>query len=171
MYFNFYKIVIPVCLSIFIVGCGTKLTCNDKEYLDQMKNQIRDISVRQVSLMRVNPAVKEAVQNITINFEGISEPTEVSKTEISCKAQVTTIYKRVHDGQLNTSSNPMDYTFALTSNEKGDKQLSYKFDGNRIISNIVSNAKNDDRWSFTWDRFGNSQKKGFDEHTIPQNGQ
>lgn len=146
-----------IILSILITACSPKLTCDSKEYLDEIKVSLHDTALSRIG--RVHPSVREAVQNATITFNAISEPTKVSASEISCSAQVSTQYTFVGDGKTYTSTNPITYNLAITSNENGDKQASYTYYGGDVIASLVGNAKEDDKFSWMWDRFGNSQTK------------
>ena len=154
---RFRQKLLLVFISIFITACSPKLTCNNKDYLDEMKDKIHETALSQIG--NVHPSVREAVQKSLITFDSISEPTKVSDSEVSCNAQVSTQYTFVQDGKSYTSTHPLDYYLAITSNENGDKQASYMFDGSDIIASLVGFAKEDDKFSWTWKRFGNSQTK------------
>lgn len=157
MNFKLRKEGLFIILSIFITACSPKLTCDNKEYLDDIKVSIHDTALSRIG--RVHPSVREAVQNAPITFNAISEPTEVSDSEISCNAQVSTQYTFVGNGKTYTSTNPITYNLAITSNENGEKQASYTYYGGDVIASLVANAKEDDKFSWMWDRFGNSQTK------------
>lgn len=157
MNFKLRKEGLFIILSIFITACSPKLTCDNKEYLDDIKVSIHDTALSRIG--RVHPSVREAVQNAPITFNAISEPTEVSDSEISCNAQVSTQYTFVGNGKTYTSTNPITYNLAITSNENGEKQASYTYYGGDVIASLVANAKEDDKFSWMWERFGNSQTK------------